>query len=1233
MEGIDRIKIIKNIPNRRKLRTNTEPHSLNSSSNQSLSFIQCGDGTIKRIRNKTSYKEIYLERLNYNPTEIPFSKGRNLSYSNVYNNKNLNINSPGDSFYSNPSKKNLKSQSFIDNIKPLNFIGKIKGKQKKKEIEKLVLNIEDDENFNNQKNYINKKKIKEISKEKQNKKNYNKISIIKNPVKEHKKRNNHQNIIDVHNFQSGNNINDEDDEEKNESINSKIIEKLEKLSSEINRNIENNQELEIKNNKINENKKYKFEPKKNKKKINNNLNEDSNEIHLSNNKNDNKNDNKNEDGSVTLQNSKIVVYSINNEKTIENENKYNKRYNDEDLYNLSGSDNFQKIKNNINISKENSPIKMKQSDKFSIVSNDSIFNSKNTEFFDINKQNNKKEENKDKSIENNNNFSGKESIILNNKENIQINNKENIKQNQNLINDNFETNNAESEIIENYDINIINEEDKNNDDNNSKNLNQLNTDSINSNNNNDEYKKSINQNTDNKDSPIPTYSSNNNENEGYDEERVRVFDEALKDNSKMNLFKNSIIKEEENENEESLQTLQMKKSFNIKDDKKIIDNLNLIDNDEKNKQTIEVEIDNDDRLIENNNLNKQESNNFDINDSKNFVHKNLENIDSKILENNNSENHNDNNEDFKIENNKNKIKKNEINNEMNENKNKNKNKDYIDNKNIDNKDKDYIENNKKNEKENLNNKDEGEEIFQKNKNKLRNVLNNFDNFFISEQQTGSFNTNIKNEQIDNAKNSSDRKRNKNQDKNNKLNVLTVKNLISENKNDTNNSNEKNKNEINNNKFNEKKLKFSPQIINYSSLNNKKIIPLKINKINFSIKESPKIKNNENNIKNNIEEPNNKNVSMLSSIHKIQNEISNSKINQSTISKNTVNCNNYTNSNTIAPLTPSERFLLNEDFINNGINVKKKNFNNNNNDIMEPNYIPKNPDNNNNYIPEINEIDDFIQFLKIKNQNENTNLSSLIQIKEQLKQNYKKNKDNILKKKKEFHKKINTQETDFLYESNNINYESPPINKIKYDSHLNNIKMNNIHSKVIKQKKNIINNTNSNLSFSIPKNINNKVNGIKNQKSYKSIFDIKDDNINNNDKCKFNFFGLDKYDELNHLTKNKSTVNIKQDIMKQDFYKEKDNSQIMFQGFNNEIKIPKDKYLNKVKEDVKKYENKKKQDMKFTKVNIPIQKNTLPRSNTSNSLRKNNINSENMIIMPANTLEDVIDARAKNFSKK
>ena len=186
-----------------------------------------------------------------------------------------------------------------------------------------------------------------------------------------------------------------------------------------------------------------------------------------------------------------------------------------------------------------------------------------------------------------------------------------------------------------------------------------------------------------------------------------------------------------------------------------------------------------------------------------------------------------------------------------------------------------------------------------------------------------------------------------------------------------------------NKFNEKKLKISPQIINYSTLVKKKITPLKINKINFSIKESPKKKIREQKLKNNLEDSN-KNQSISSTIQKIQNEISNSKINnnnnnnnsQSTISKNTFNNNNFTNSNTIAPLTPSERFLLNEDFIMNN-NNKKINIDN---EIMEPNFIPKNR-NNKNFNQETNEIDDFIQFLKIKNLTRNTSLSQIFQIKE------------------------------------------------------------------------------------------------------------------------------------------------------------------------------------------------------------------------------------------------------------
>ncbi len=281
MDKFEKIKVMKNISKLKKKRTNSETESLNTSSSHSLSFIQCGDGKLKRLRNKTSYKEIYLEHLNFTPNEIPFYKERNLSFININNNKNFDLNKTTNSFYSNPSRKNLKSQSFIDNIKPLTMIGKIKGKKKKKEIEKLVLNIEDDEDY-------------KLSKEKPNKKNYTKISTIKNPVKGHKKKNNNQKQIDVQNFQIGNNINDEDDEEKNENINSKIIEKLEKLSTEINRNIENSQELQTKENEIKENKKYKFEPKKNKQKVNNNIYEDSKEIHLSNKKNQNKNKNKNQ---------------------------------------------------------------------------------------------------------------------------------------------------------------------------------------------------------------------------------------------------------------------------------------------------------------------------------------------------------------------------------------------------------------------------------------------------------------------------------------------------------------------------------------------------------------------------------------------------------------------------------------------------------------------------------------------------------------------------------------------------------------------------------------------------------------------------------------------------------------------------------------------------------------------------------------------------------------------------
>ena len=441
MEGVDRIKIVKDIRKGKKIRTYTEPHSLNSSNNNSLSFIQNGDGTIKRIRNKTSYKEIYLERLNYGTTDIPFSKGRNLSYSNVYNNK---INTSGNSYYSNPSKKNLKSQSFIDNIRPLNMIGKIKAKQKKREIEKLVLNFEDDEDNNdyqkNEDTYENK-----IKKFYEKEMKYNKISNIKKHDKENKKINNknkennvkkykienEKNFMNIYNNNMSS-INVDD----NENINSKIIEKLDQLSIEISGNLDRSQEIEIKNNnKINENKKYKFEPKKNKKKQNNKYDDQGKNIdfnfELSNKKN---NESRNQDGSLNLQNSKIVVYSISSEKKIDqddNKNSGNKipnmRYNnnneedEKNLFSLSGSDNFTKKINNSN--KEISPNKDKQYNKLIIVSNDSIFNSKNEEVSDSNKRFNKNitEELKENNEDDKNNVNNKESINI---ENFESNNAE-----------------------------------------------------------------------------------------------------------------------------------------------------------------------------------------------------------------------------------------------------------------------------------------------------------------------------------------------------------------------------------------------------------------------------------------------------------------------------------------------------------------------------------------------------------------------------------------------------------------------------------------------------------------------------------------------------------------------------------------------------------------------------------------------------------------------------------------
>ena len=49
------------------------------SSNNTISTITLRNGTEKRIRNKQTYRELYLERMSYIPIELPKSKERNTS--------------------------------------------------------------------------------------------------------------------------------------------------------------------------------------------------------------------------------------------------------------------------------------------------------------------------------------------------------------------------------------------------------------------------------------------------------------------------------------------------------------------------------------------------------------------------------------------------------------------------------------------------------------------------------------------------------------------------------------------------------------------------------------------------------------------------------------------------------------------------------------------------------------------------------------------------------------------------------------------------------------------------------------------------------------------------------------------------------------------------------------------------------------------------------------------------
>ena len=105
---------MKNKNDPKKSRKNIISQSVNSSFSKS-SFIELRDGTIKRIRHKQSYKDLFLEKQNFVPTEMPHSKRRDGSYSSMYQNRNSFISSSEENSL-NEGNKSLFSKNNIKTI-------------------------------------------------------------------------------------------------------------------------------------------------------------------------------------------------------------------------------------------------------------------------------------------------------------------------------------------------------------------------------------------------------------------------------------------------------------------------------------------------------------------------------------------------------------------------------------------------------------------------------------------------------------------------------------------------------------------------------------------------------------------------------------------------------------------------------------------------------------------------------------------------------------------------------------------------------------------------------------------------------------------------------------------------------------------------------------------------------------------------------------------------------------
>ena len=107
--------------------TNLHHSSSTNSSFSNSSFIKLKDGTVKRIRNKSSYKDIYLEKLNFIPVEMPKLKRKNSNNNSMFFTSNEN------SFDSSSSYKKKMNYS--------NIVREINNNKFLEESEKKIINI------------------------------------------------------------------------------------------------------------------------------------------------------------------------------------------------------------------------------------------------------------------------------------------------------------------------------------------------------------------------------------------------------------------------------------------------------------------------------------------------------------------------------------------------------------------------------------------------------------------------------------------------------------------------------------------------------------------------------------------------------------------------------------------------------------------------------------------------------------------------------------------------------------------------------------------------------------------------------------------------------------------------------------------------------------------------------------------------------------------------------------